>query len=107
MNITRHLLYLRDLIKDKDVDDVITDDVFAQFVYYIDTLDFVVVNESYFYENGYNQVDEYTFEDFDDLMDGIVQIVPNSTVQVIRHDFVTKLQECMDMYYLISEIDNI
>lgn len=106
MNVTSHLIYLDGLFKSEnyDIDTVISDKVFLAFVNAVDTNASVVVNEAYFYENGYNQFEEYTFDDFAELFDGIVRLVSTYALQVKRRAFVAKLEECIAMHRLVAKI---
>jgi hypothetical protein len=106
MNITSHLIYLNGLLgsENYDIDRIISDKIFLAFVKAVDTKDGVMVNEAYFYENGYNRLEEYTFDDFNELFDGIIRFVPTYTLQVKRRAFVAKLEECLEMHRLVSKI---
>jgi hypothetical protein len=106
MNVTSHLIYLDGLFKSEndEIDTVISDKVFIVFVNGVETNAGVVVNEAYFYENGYNQLEEYTFDDFEELFDGIIRFVSSYALQVKRRAFVAKLEECIAMHRLVTKV---
>lgn len=104
MNITKHLAYLETFVKTADVDRIITDDVFCDFVYCVETYDYVVVNESYLYVCTAIVPIEYTFEGMDDLFDGLLHNVSNDDAYNERKTFLRIIDECIRVYHLCTEM---
>ncbi len=104
MDITNHIVYLYTLLNENTLDTIIADKLFKEFVYYARTMDFVLVKGSYFYET-YLEDEYYTFEGVEHLLHGIITLVPNDTMIADRTAFVKKLEECINMYTLIKEME--
>jgi hypothetical protein len=104
MDITKYIIYLEKVLQTKEVNDVIIDKHFKDFVYYAKTLDFVIVKCSYFY-NSSKEEEYYTFEGLEDLLDGIITLSSDDAVLEDRRGFVQKLEDCITMHTLIRDME--
>ena len=105
MDITKDIVYLEQLVSKNSVDLVIGDTTFIILMHYTKTHDCVIVNGSYLY-NKTEDDEYYTFESLEDLLDGLVKLCPNNIIQEQRKAFVKKIEECIRMYSLITNIDD-
>lgn len=106
MDVTKIVVYLENLSKEKSVDFIITDNTFRDFICSTKAFDYVILNGSYLY-NKEDSDDYYTFEGFEELLDGIVKLSPNNVIQKERLVFVKKIEECIHMYYLIRKMGSL